>query len=124
MADNGNPSAQNALGLRYATGEGVALNEQQAVLWFTKAAEQGNVAAQSKLGSIYYSGRGVPQDSNRAYFWMVVARLNGDDASRTLAPFVRARLTRAQVASIEQDASRWLQQHSSKPMAGQMKSSL
>lgn len=126
MAENGDAAAQNALGLRYATGDGVRLSEEEAVGWFTKAAEQGNVAAQSKLGSIYYSGRGVPQDSNRAYFWMIVARMSGDDASKTLAPFVRARLTRAQVASIEQDASRWLQQHSagSKPVPGQMKSSL
>ena len=126
MAENGDAIAQNALGLRYATGDGVVLNEQEAVGWFIKAAEQGNVAAQSKLGSIYYSGRGVPQDPNRAYFWMVVARISGDDASKTLAPFVRARLTRAQVASIEQDASRWIQQHSTstKPVAGQLKSSL
>lgn len=126
MADNGDAAAQNALGLRYATGDGVVLNEQEAVRWFIKAAEQGNVAAQSKLGSIYYSGRGVPQDPNRAYFWMVVARISGDDASKTLAPFVRARLTRAQIASIEQDATRWIQQHSasSKPVGGQLKSSL
>lgn len=125
MAEKDNAAAQNALGLRYATGDGVVLNEQEAVRWFTRAAEQGNVAAQSKLGSIYYSGRGVPQDPNRAYFWMMVARLNGDDASRTLAPFVRARLSRAQVAAIEQDASRWLQQHAAnKPSPGQLKSSL
>jgi hypothetical protein len=126
MAQDGDAAAQNALGLRYATGDGVVLNEQEAVRWFIKAAEQGNVAAQSKLGSIYYSGRGVPQDPNRAYFWMVVARISGDDASKTLAPFVRARLTRAQVASIEQDASHWIQQHanSAKPVPGQLKSSL
>jgi TPR repeat protein len=126
MAENGDATAQNALGLRYATGDGVVLNEQEAVRWFIKAAEQGNVAAQSKLGSIYYSGRGVPQDPNRAYFWMVVARISGDDASKTLAPFVRARLTRAQVASIEQDASRWFQQHSTsvKAASSQLKSSL
>ena len=126
MAENGDATAQNALGLRYATGDGVVLNEQEAVRWFIKAAEQGNVAAQSKLGSIYYSGRGVPQDPNRAYFWMVVARMSGDDASKTLAPFVRARLTRAQVVSIEQDASRWIQQHfsSAKPAPSQLKSSL
>ena len=111
MAEKGDAAAQNTLGLRYATGEGVALNEEEAVRWFTKAAEQGNVAAQSKLGSLYYSGRGVAPDPTRAYFWMVVARLGGDDASKTLAPFVRSRLTRSQVASIEQDASRWLQQH-------------
>lgn len=124
MANNGDPSAENALGLRYATGEGVALSETDAVRWFTKAAEQGNVSAQSKLGSIYFSGRGVPQDATRAYFWMVVARLSGDEASKTLSPFVRARLTRAQVTSIELEADRWLQQHrtpNEKPAAGQLK---
>ncbi len=123
IAEKGDPVAENALGLRYATGEGVKLNESEAVRWFTKAAEQGNVAAQSKLGSIYFSGRGVAQDANRAYFWMVVARSSGDDASKTLSPFVRARLTRAQVTAIELDAERWVQQHHpyEKPAAGQLK---
>lgn len=125
MAQKGDPAAQNALGLRYATGDGVKLNELEAVRWFTKSAEQGNVPAQSKLGSIYFSGRGVPADPNRAYFWMVVARLSGDEASKTLSPFVRARLTRAQVTAIELDADHWLQQHrADKPPAGQLKSSM
>lgn len=123
MAQKGDAAAQNILGLRYATGEGVKLDESEAVQWFIKAAEQGYLPAQSKLGSIYYSGRGVPQDATRAYFWMVVARLSGDDASKTLSPFVRARLTRAQVTAIEFDADRWLQQHrpGAKPAAGQPK---
>ena len=123
MAEKGDPVAENAVGLRYATGEGVKLNEGEAVRWFTKAAELGNVSAQSKLGSIYFSGRGVAQDANRAYFWMVVARSSGDDASKTLSPFVRARLTRAQVTAIELDAERWMQQHHpyDKPAAGQLK---
>jgi TPR repeat protein/putative methionine-R-sulfoxide reductase with GAF domain len=123
LVGKGDAVAQNALGLRYATGNGVKLSEEEAVRWFTKAAEQGYVPAQSKLGSIYYSGRGVPQDPNRAYFWMVLARLSGDEASKTLAPMVRARLTRAQVTSIEFDADRWLQQNrgKSKPAAGQLK---
>lgn len=123
LAEKGDPAAQNALGLRYATGEGVILDEAEAVRWFTKAAEQGNVSAQSKLGSIYYSGRGVRKDANRAYFWIVVARSAGDPASKTLAPFVAALLSRSQAASIELDADRWLQQHrpNSKPAAGQLK---
>ena len=111
MAGNGNSDAANAIGLRYATGEGVKLNEREAAHWFTQAAEQGNVAAQSKLGAFYYSGRGVSQDLTRAYFWMVVASLNGDEASKALAPHASARLTRSQVAAIEQNAAQWLQQH-------------
>lgn len=124
LADKGDAEAENALGLRYAIGDGVKLDEKEAVRWFTKAAEQGSVSAQSKLGAFYYGGRGVKQDSTRAYFWMVVASLNGDEASKTLAPHARAGLTRSQMASIEQEASRWLQQHSAnlKPTAGQPKS--
>ena len=120
MAENGDPAAQNVLGRRYATGEGVKLDEREAIRWYVKSAEQGNVAAQSKLGSIYFSGRGVPQDLSQAYFWMVVARLSGDHASETLGPFVRARLTRAKVTSIELDADRWLREHqtAAKPTAG------
>jgi TPR repeat protein len=124
MAERGDPVAQNSLGLRYATGDGVALNEEEAVAWFTKAAEQGNVPAQSKLGSIYYSGRGVPQDLSQAYFWMVVARLSGDEASKALSPIVRERLTRAQITTIELQADRWLRQQreKAKPAPGQSKS--
>lgn len=123
LAQKGDPDAQNALGLRYATGEGVVLNEGEAVHWFSQAAQQGNVAAQSKLGSLYYSGRGVRQDPREAYFWIVVARSGGDDASKTLAPFVGALLTRSQAANIELDADRWLQHHppTEKPAAGQAK---
>lgn len=123
LAERGDAAAQNALGLRYATGEGLILDETEAVRWFTKAAELGNVSAQSKLGSIYYSGRGVRKDPNRAYFWIVVARASGDQASKTLAPFVAALLSRAQATSIELDADRWLQQHrpNAKPAAGQLK---
>jgi len=110
MAGKGNADAANAIGLRYATVESVKLNEREAARWFTQAAEQGNVAAQSKLGAFYYSGRGVPQDLTRAYFWMVVASLNGDEASKALAPHASARLTRGQVEAIEQNAARWLDQ--------------
>jgi len=110
MAENGNPAAENALGLRYATGDGVKLDEAEAVSWFTRAAEQGNVAAQSKLGAIYFGGRGVPQDLNRAYFWMLLARASGDTTSKVLAPSVTARLTRTDANNIERQADAWLQQ--------------
>ncbi|MFL6308320.1 MAG: GAF domain-containing protein [Candidatus Sulfotelmatobacter sp.] len=123
VAQKGDVAAQNALALRYATGQGVKLSEVEAVRWFTRAGEQGYVPAQAKLGSLYYSGRGVPQDVNRAYFWMVVARMSGDEASNTLRTLVRARLTRSQATAIEADAVRWVQTHhpNAKPAAGQLK---
>ena len=123
VAQKGDVAAQNALGLRYATGQGVKLSEVEAVRWFTRAAEQGYVPAQAKLGSLFYSGRGVPQDVNRAYFWMAVARMSGDEASNTLGTLVRARLTRSQASAVEADAVRWVQTHhpNAKPAAGQLK---
>jgi len=111
IANRDDAEAEYALGLRYAAGDGVRSDEKEAVKWFMKAANLGSVPAQSKLGSFYYSGRGVAPDPRNAYFWMTVARLNGDDPSKTLAPFVRARLTRSQVADTEEQASRWLQEH-------------
>jgi hypothetical protein len=125
MAEKGDAEAQNALGLRYAQGDGVKLNEREAVRWFSRAAEHGNVAAQSKLGAFYYSGRGTPQNTPEAYFWMVVASLGGDSASNAQLPIVRSRLTRAQIVIIEQHASQWLQIHgpAAKPVAGAPKAS-
>jgi hypothetical protein len=121
LAGNGDAIAQNALGRRYAQGDGVKLDEREAVRWFVKAAEQGHVAAQLKLGSIYWSGRGVPKDLNRAYFWTVLARAGGDEGGKILAPFIAGNLTRAQAAAIEQQAEQWLQQRqvaTAKPAAG------
>jgi len=120
LAEQGDPLAQNALGLRYAQGDGVKLDEQEAARWFTKAAEQGNVAAQSKLGSLYWAGRGVPASLHDAYFWTVLARAGGDKGSKELAKLIGDHMTRAQSEQIEQDANTWLQQHqiSAKPFAG------
>jgi putative methionine-R-sulfoxide reductase with GAF domain len=120
LAEQGDPLAQNALGLRYAQGDGVKLNEEEAARWFTKAAEQGDVAAQSKLGSLYWVGRGVPASLHDAYFWTVLARAGGDKGSKELAKLIGDHMTRAQSEQIEQDANTWLQQHqaSAKPAAG------
>jgi GAF domain-containing protein len=120
LAEQGDPLAQNALGLRYAQGDGVKLNEEEAARWFAKAAEQGNVAAQSKLGSLYWAGRGVPASLHDAYFWTVLARAGGDKGSKELAKLIGDHMSRAQSEQIEQDANTWLQQHqtSAKPAPG------
>jgi len=117
MAEQGDPSAENALGLRYFSGDGVTRNEQLAAHWFLSAADHGNLSAQSMLGSMYWAGRGVPYNVNQAYFWTVLARAGGDEAGKSLAPIIAKRLTRAQAAAIELQAGQWIQQHeaASKP---------
>jgi hypothetical protein len=116
LATNGDPAAQYALGVRYATGDGVKQDDKQAAVWFTKAAENGNVKAQATLGTRYWAGnRGVPPSLNQAYFWTVLARASGDENSKTFAQILANKMTRAQSAAIEQQAEIWYQQHESNP---------
>ncbi len=48
-------------------------NDQEAVRWYTRAAEQNYAYAQSRLGFLYLTGKGVPQDNIKAYFWLTLA---------------------------------------------------
>jgi hypothetical protein len=45
-AERGHALAQNALGIMYATGQGVKPNDIEAYAWFTVSALQGNLEAQ------------------------------------------------------------------------------
>jgi TPR repeat protein len=123
MAQNGDPAAENALGLRYSQGDPqnrIQPDDREAFNWFSRAAQDGSLAAQSKLGFLYSTGRGVPKDINQAYFWAVLARARGDQGNKNLAIVLGAGMPRAQAAAIEQQADGWLQQHEShtKPTAG------
>jgi hypothetical protein len=122
LATEGDPAAENALGLRYFQGDeknGIVRDERQAFRWFARAADHGSLPAQAKLGFLYWGGRGVPKDVNQAYFWTVLARARGDEESRDLAAILAAGMTRAQAGAIEQQADLWLQQHmAKKPGAG------
>ena len=116
LADQGDPAAENALGLLYAQGDekhAVRRDETEAARWFTKAAEHNYVPAQSKLGALYWGGRGVPASLNQAYFWTVLARAGGDKGSKELANILASHMSRAQAATIEQQAEIWYQQHES-----------
>jgi len=122
MAVNGDPIAENALGLRYFQGDdknGITRDEKQAFYWLSRAADHGNLAAQAKLGFLFWGGRGVPKDLNRAYFWTVLARARGDEENKDLATVLAAGMTRRQAAAIEHEADLWLQQNmAKKPLPG------
>jgi TPR repeat protein len=62
----------------YQYGGGVPQNYEQAVKWYTKAAEQGEVYAQFNLGSMYRNGQGVPQNGTEAVKWYTKAAEQGD----------------------------------------------
>jgi putative methionine-R-sulfoxide reductase with GAF domain len=123
LAQQGNPAAENAMGLLYAQGDdkqAIKQDETEAVRWFTNAAEHGSVPAQYKLGLMLWGGRGVPKDTKKAYFWAVLARAGGQEGGKDLATLLANGMTRSQAAAIEQQAEMWYQQHESggKPKPG------
>jgi TPR repeat protein len=66
-AERGDRLAQCNLAKRYANGEGVALDQLQAVSFYRKAATQGLAEAQFLLGLCYFNGcEGVVQDEVQA----------------------------------------------------------
>ena len=76
-ADRGGATAQYQLGVRYATGEGVPQDAQQAVYWYRLAAEQGVAPAQYQLGLRYANGDGVTRDYAEAVRWYRRAAAQG-----------------------------------------------
>jgi serine/threonine protein kinase/TPR repeat protein len=87
-ADRGDPAAQNALGLKYATGaDGLPRDETKAVEWYTKAALQGYPAAETNLGDMYFFGRGgLDKNPLEALSWYLkAAQQQWPDAQYRLA---------------------------------------
>lgn len=68
-AEQGNVAAQNALGVMYQRGQGVAQDYAEAMRWYRRAADQGDDAAQFNLGGMYDDGEGVTQDYAEAVKW-------------------------------------------------------
>ena len=86
QANAGAFTAQYEMGLRYANGEGVPQNYQDAMTWFAKASDAGNAKAQWKLALGYLKGIGVPRDERQAVVWLKRAANNGDTrAQRALS---------------------------------------
>jgi hypothetical protein len=68
-AERGSAGAQYQLALRYANGEGVPQDAEEAVRWYRRAAEQGLAPAQYQLGLRYTNGDGVTKDFAEAVNW-------------------------------------------------------
>lgn len=68
-AKQGNPQAQNNLGVCYLKGTGVNQNLKEAAKWITLSAQQGAPEAQHTLGVFYEKGIGVETDLSKAKEW-------------------------------------------------------
>ena len=76
-AKNGDRSAQNTLGIHYATGQNVPRNYKTAVHWFQQAAHQQLPEAQNNLASIHIRGLAGVYDPIAARYWFSQAAERG-----------------------------------------------
>ena len=79
-AEQGDPFAQNNLGMMYNRGKGVRKNFHLAEQWLLKAAEKGDAIAQINLGTLYSQGDGLLEKPNykKAVKWYRKAAEQGD----------------------------------------------
>ena len=79
----GETTAQWNLEVMYGNGEGVSQDDEEAVKWYTKAAEQGDVDARWNQGYVRH-GEGVPQDYESAKWYTKAAEQGDVDAQNHL----------------------------------------
>ena len=85
LAQQGDASAQNALGAMYYNGQGVPQDYKEAVKWYRLAADQGNDQAQSNLGVMYEYGQGVAQNRVVAFALYNLSAANDPSANNRAA---------------------------------------
>jgi TPR repeat protein len=81
LAHSGNPEAQFSLGFAYDTGnEGLKVNTDEAIRWYTLSAQQGHAPAQNNLGVLYATGHKgrIERNHRMALRWYKAAAENGN----------------------------------------------
>jgi localization factor PodJL len=77
-AASGDPAAAYEVAVRFAEGQGVASNLEEASRWFDRAAQSGLAPAQFRLGSLYEKGQGVRRDLKTARRLYIAAAEQGN----------------------------------------------
>ncbi len=110
-AVQGNTAAQYAIGLRFASGDGVEQDYHEALEWFLKAADGGNIRAASKIASCFWAGKGAEQDYSKAYFWGLLAQAAGDETGHVIVINSAPHLSDHQRLAEQREADEWLRAH-------------
>ena len=76
-AESGDAESQYQVGQMYFTGDGIELDEGEAMDWFERAAQNGHAEAMYELGECYYLGMGVEEDEEEAVKWYRKAARKG-----------------------------------------------
>jgi len=84
LAEQGHAAAAYHLGWLYANGNGLKVDEETAVHWWTRAADAGHMDAMFALGMAYTTGEGIEQDPARALHWYLAAADAGSEDARDM----------------------------------------
>lgn len=76
-AESGDADSQFGMGLLYANGYGVPLDDAQALKWYMLAADQNHGQAQCNIAVMHANGWGVPMSETEAMKWYLLAAENG-----------------------------------------------
>jgi len=77
LAEAGDAHGQFGLGLLYGNGFGVDMIDEQALLWYGRAADQGHADAQCNLAVMHLNGWGVPMNEEEATRYYLLAAEQG-----------------------------------------------
>jgi TPR repeat protein len=86
LAEDGDADGQFGMGLLYANGFGVPLDDTQALKWYGLAAEQNHANAQCNIAVMHANGWGVPQSDAEAFkFYSLAAEQGVTEAQSAVA---------------------------------------
>jgi len=111
LAEQGHPEAQYRLGLMYAHGRGLTVDEGEALTWFKKSAEQGHAEAQVLLGFMYEHGTAVARNYVMAHKWYSLAARLGPEHFKTYSESLAERMTSDQIAEALKLAREFMERH-------------
>ena len=86
-------------------------NYQEALKWYTKAAELGHPDAQSELGHMYFNGEGVAVNHKEALKWLSKAAEQGDAISQSTLGYMYK--NGIGVLKNEDEATKWFKKSAS-----------
>jgi len=81
-AEAGDAKAQNEVGVRLRTGDGVEKDQVKALEWYRLAAKQGYATAYYNIGAAFYNGDGVIANENAACKWFLLAAEAGETSGK------------------------------------------
>jgi TPR repeat protein len=79
-AHSGDRECQFTLGYCYDTGKAVEMNTEEAIFWYTAAANKGHVIAQNNLGVLYTTGHNgkIQRNAAEALHWYKLSAKKGN----------------------------------------------